>query len=117
VSDIHGPQYHPRSVTVERRDGVWCIVDRSYAGAEHVGRSTGSTERDRLQCEAVAKVRRATIKGALTRRANKARRAREDAATALDVRRAAACKEAGVTWSWLTEDLTPAEADAWLGLD
>jgi len=110
-SAIHGPQYDPRSVTVEFRDGRWCVVDRSYAGNEYVSRST-----TRHAAEAAAKVRRATIKAALTRRANKARAA----ASALDVRRAEACAEAGVTWQWLTTgeyNLSPAEADAWLGLD
>jgi len=115
VSDIHGPQYHPRSVTVECRDGAWCVVDASYAGAVHVS-CTGPGEWNHLQAERRATVRRGVIKAALTRRANKARAA----AAELDQRRAAACREAGVTWQWLTTGeypLSPAEADAWLGLD
>ena len=111
MSDIHGPQYHPRSVTVEMRDGAWCVVDRSY-GCEYVSRSTT------LQAaEHAAKVRRATIKGALTRRANKAQRERIAERRVLAAKRQAALDEAGVTWEWLREDLTEAEADAWLGID
>lgn len=99
-SEIHGPQYHPRSVTVEYRDGVYVVIDRSYAGFESVTPYRSSTEARRA-----AKVRQATIKGALTRRANK--RARE---------RSAACLAAGVSWDWLRATMTSAEADAWLGL-
>jgi hypothetical protein len=100
VSEIHGSHYHPRSVTVEFRDGRWCVVDRSY-GCDHVVPYASHPDAER-----VAKVRRATIKGALTRRANKRQRSRVEA-----------CATAGVTWSWLRETMTVAEADAWLGLD
>ena len=101
TSEIHGPQYKPSSVTVEHRNGYWCVIDGSYAEREIVTKyQSFHAARD------AAKVRRATIKGALTRRRNKH-----------IARRAAALEEAGVTWSWLTKDMTPAEADAWLGLD
>lgn len=105
---IRGPQYVPSSVTVELRDGKWCLVDRSYADAEHVYvYGTGETARTRAHTGAHR--RRSVIKAALTRRRNKRSAART-----------VACKEAGVTWAWLTtgeHNLSPAEADAWLGLD
>lgn len=40
-----------------------------------------------------------------------------DAANVRKAVRATACEKAGVTWAWLTETLTTAEADAWLMLD
>jgi hypothetical protein len=100
MNDIHGPQYHPRNVVVEHRTGAWCVVDGSY-GCEYVARYASFSDAERA-----AKVRRATIKAALTRRRNKR-----------IARRKVACEAAGVTWAWLTSTLTTAEADAWLGLD
>ena len=115
MSAIHGPQYHPRSVTVECRDGVWCMVDASYAGAEHVC-PIGPTELDRARAHTLVRGRQATIRGALTRRRNKAKRAAVNARAAHIARRQDALVEAGVTWEWLREEMTEPEADAWLGI-
>ena len=104
--EISGPQYRPQSVKVEQRDGQWCVVDASMRlpNGDVFIHVTPHVSYGRA--EHAARTRRATIKGALTRRANKRHAART-----------AACEAAGVTWSWLRADMTAAEADAWLGLD
>lgn len=100
-----GPHYHPRSVTVAR-EGDWFVVyDASYG--EPIADSRHSTL---AAAERRANVRRGVIRAALSRRARKASAARAAA-------RQAACAAADVTWSWLRETMTEAEADAWLGVD
>jgi hypothetical protein len=92
-------------VTVAR-EGDWFVVyDASY------GEPIADSQHATLDAaERRANVRRGVIRAALTRRTNKARSDRVAA-------RQAACAAADVTWSWLRETLTEAEADAWLGID
>lgn len=95
--------YLPSSVrVVHEADGFWYVIndDGSYYRAAP---TQGAAER-------IANVRRGVIQAAITRRANKAAARRQEA-------RRSACEDNGVTWNFLREELSVAEADAWLGLD
>lgn len=97
--DIHSADYRPGNVSLAHLEGGKFEV-RDWNGSVLYSGSSIADARQRLT------VRRGVIKAALTRRANKRNAARVEA-----------CNKAGVTWAWLTEDMSAAEADAWLGLD
>lgn len=94
-------RYHPRNVTLTVAQGEYTVTDSTQEGDHILYRG-----RDHALAQHRQKSRQAVVKAALTRRSNKR--------TAL---RNAAAAEAGVTWSWLLQDLSVAEADAWLGLE
>ena len=96
------PHYHPRSVVLSMDQmGNHIVTDRSYGNDHAVNYGP-----DKAAAQRMVSGRQATIKGALTRRQNKR-----------EVLRNAEADKAGVTRSWLREELTAHEADAWLGLD
>ena len=101
--------YHPRSVFTESDETGHYVVDNSYAEAPQ----RHGPYPDLGQAQRVVKVRQATIKGAITRRSNKAK-AGQMVRNGQRVKEAAA---AGVTYGWLREKLTEPEADAWLGME
>lgn len=94
--------YLPQSVRFVSEGADYVVVDTD-GSIYHRGEDAGYAARR-------FNVRRGVVKATVTRRLNKKIADRNE-------RRAQECEANNVTWAYLRQELSVAEADAWLGLD